>query len=59
MSKKPLTRLEITNIIITTIFLMYGSFIMIFNYDSKSGKVLIFMSLISFSFMFFKTKIKF
>lgn len=59
MSKKPLTKLEITNIIITTIFLMYGSFIMIFNYDSKSGKVLIFMSLISFSFMFFKTKIKF
>jgi hypothetical protein len=50
--------IEKITIVIITIFLLYGSYFILFAKELKSGKVLIFMSLISILFMIIKKRIK-
>ena len=59
MNKTALTIYELIRIILTAFFFLYGAYLLILANDPKSGRVLIFMSLLSFSFMFFKKRIKF
>jgi hypothetical protein len=59
MNRTTLTTFEIIRIIITFFFLLYGAYLLALANDPKSGRVLIFMSLISFSLMFIKKRIKF
>jgi len=59
MNKTTLTTYELIRIILTAFFFLYGAYLLVLANDPKSGRVLIFMSLLSFSFMFFKKRIKF
>jgi hypothetical protein len=54
MNKVKLTTIEIITIIITTIVFLYGLYFISFTTDIESGKILLFISLISFSYMLYK-----
>ena len=59
MNKATFTTFDFIRIILTSFFLLSGAYLVVLANDPKSGRVLIFMSLISFSFMVFKKRIKF